>query len=428
MAFLSAVSAPLGRRRSARRRGVTVSASARGRNDGRNGERRRYFATCARGLGNVLADEIRSSVTDDLLEQNASGVSFMGTRETGYRAAMFLRTATRVLEQIGENYSDTYDVYRAVRSAVAWENFIFEKQTFTVLVRSSGGRAHGIRTRVKDAICDELVSLGRGRPLPPDQPSEADVALFVSVHQENLVIYRDLGGDSLHKRGYRPRKMHASSLNECAAAAMALMADVANLSSRSLVVDPMCGSATLLIEAALLRLRVAPGLFRRRFSFENWPDFDKNMWNLLREEAQGVQLSPEDVFGDQCFVGNDIHSGSVELARENIDGANLGNLVAVHHKDVQELHLSRPADVVLSNPPWGLRLGEEEEAWSQLGRFLKSNGANGDAYLLCGNSEVSRHLRMKADRKWPVRLGDVDCRILKYHILPPKETVGPKPL
>lgn len=158
-------------------------------------------------------------------------------------------------------------------------------------------------------------------------------------------MYRDLGGESLHKRGYRSKIIHASSLNECAAAAMAMMAAKDPSPTRpdsSIVVDPMCGSGTLLIEAAMLKLRIAPGLYRSEFPFQYWTDFNRKAWALVREEAEERQLRPENVFQDYSFIGNEIHEGSVSLARDNITRAGL--------REQRNKHKTRPFSST-SDPP-----------------------------------------------------------------------------
>ncbi|KAJ8908580.1 hypothetical protein NDN08_005285 [Rhodosorus marinus] len=384
--------------------------------------KRRYFATCSRGIGDILGAEVKTMVTENVTTVAASGVGFEGDQETGYRAAMCLRTAMRVLEEIGYAEADPFDVYRAVKNSVDWKAYLGKHQTFTVSVRSSSGGDRAIRTRVKDAICDALVDHTNARPLPPSSPKEADVAIFVSFHDGELTIYRDLGGESLHKRGYRPPTIHASSLNETAAAATAVCAGLAKSGSSGMIVDPMCGSATLLIEAALLKLRIAPGLFRTSYPFEEWMDYDSAAWEVVLEQAREAEIEPSRVLEENSFLGNDIHPAAVELARENVDRAGLSEVISISEGDVEDLRVADGISVVLSNPPWGLRLADEDgEAWKKLGLFLKQNARGGDAYLICGNGEATKELRMRADSKRPVRLGNVDCRILKYHVLKAKD-------
>mmetsp|Transcript_7788 Transcript_7788/g.34683 ORF Transcript_7788/g.34683 Transcript_7788/m.34683 type:complete len:362 (-) Transcript_7788:1255-2340(-) len=317
---------------------------------------RRYFATCSRGIGDILGAEVKTMVTRNVTTVAASGVGFEGDQETGYRAAMCLRTAMRVLEEIGYAEADPFDVYHVVKNSVDWKAYLGKHQTFTVSVRSSSGGDRAIRTRVKDAICDALVDQTNARPLPPRSPKEADVAIFVSFHDGELTIYRDLGGESLHKRGYRPPTIHASSLNETAAAATAICAGLAKSGSSGMIVDPMCGSATLLIEAALLKLRIAPGLFRTSYPFEEydetnfpiapiqhasascrayphtprnnrWMDYDSAAWEVVLEQAREAELEPSRVLEENSFLGNDLHPAAVELARENVSRAGLSTSV-----------------------------------------------------------------------------------------------------
>lgn len=417
-----------------------------------------YFATCARGLGDVLAREVAAAdVGGEVLDVATSGVRFAGdTGVTGYRACVWLRAAMRVLEEVRETAEleegGGNGVYEFVRRAAPWAVLLDGgKLSFSVQVRVSVGAEprkmrgrtevrgvqigeHAAQVRAKDAICDALRDEGYEKPPRPESHATADVPLFLVIHRGEATLYRDLAGASLHKRGYRSEgTMHRSSLNESVAAGMLYMAgfqpdgsfrpekkktiDGSGSPKGPLtIVDPMCGSATLLIEAALCRLHVAPGLYRRDFAFQRFADYDEAAYKSVMEAAVAAQR-PDDAMG-AVLIGNDINPAALALARRDLERTRLTGLISLHHADAQELALDSAPTLVICNPPWGLRLGGEMVAWETLGVFLRRHAAGTTAVFLSGDVELTRGLRMRARKKVPVRIGNVDTRVLTYDVLP----------
>lgn len=229
-------------------------------------------------------------------------------------------------------------------------------------------------------------------------------------------------------RGYRSdTALHRSSLNEAVAAGMLMLAgfkpdgsfqsgrrktvteaagtseDKSGVMRRELVVcDPMCGSGTLLIEAALCRLRVAPGLYRRSFPFERWADFDAAAYQSIVDCAVSMQRADEDI--SMTLIGNDSNDAALALARRDLERTNLSHLVTLRRGHAAELQLDANASLVVCNPPWGLRIDGEVEAWESLGRFLRQHAGGGSAMLLSGDSSLTRNVRMRARAKFPIRL------------------------
>lgn len=444
-----------------------------------------YFATCARGLGEVLASELQGDpINAQILEVAASGVRFRaveGGHVTGYRACLWLRTAMRVLLEVSRGKLDlesavsssdqmSHAVYEYVRQCADWAYLLEDgSKSFSIQVRVSGELStarkqkganggqrrrryerlreggvrppsiylgeHTVQVVAKDAICDALRNEGVGKPSKPKSHAEADVPLFITLHEGSMCVYLDMAGASLHKRGYRSdNSLHKSSLNESVAAGMLYLAGFRpdgsftrngdrgerNIAETAplVIVDPMCGSGTLLIEAALLRLRVAVGLYRRRFAFEGWRDFDETVLRGIVEEAVRMQRTDADI--EAIFIGNDLDSRALRLARKNLEQTRLSEVVSLHHGDAGEFSLPRAPTLTISNPPWGLRLQGEMEAWEKMGSFLREFGRGCVAVFLSGDSEVTRGLRMKARRKAAVRIGNVDTRVVIYDVLPRK--------
>lgn len=431
-----------------------------------------YFATCALGLGEFLAEEIRSpDVNAHVLSVVSSGVHFRATEPghiTAYKACLWLRTATRVLFKISSQHLDDLadpnsplnpaeNAYLAIKDATNWSHLLDRgRLTFSIQTRVSSDtsqRTHhrdsyrtsqrrrapqseqmlsdqALQIRVKDAICDALRDDGGYKPPRPISHAEADVPIFVTLHAGRLTLYLDMAGASLHKRGYRAdRAVHRSQLNEAVAAGMLYMAGFlpdgryaksqteTEADMRQLVVtDPMCGSGTLLIELALLRLRVAVGLYRSNFAFERWPDFDEVSFRRVTDAAVAVQR--DDSAARIRLVGSDVNARALTLASQDVDRLRLEALVELQNVDVRDVQAPKNVTLVLSNPPWGRRL-DEGEAWFALGTYLREHAGGATAVFISGDASVTRGLRMKTRRKFPVRIGNVDTRVLVYDILPP---------
>lgn len=259
--------------------------------------------------------------------------------------------------------------------------------------------------------------------------------LFATAFQDRLSIYRDASGASLHRRGYR-QAMHRSALNEAAAAGCLYLAGWKDILQRGdgapVMADPMCGSGTFLIEAALMATNTAPGLFRRHWPFLTWPDADQDAWKHAVRDAKNASKKRADV----RLYGNDAHSGALSLALKDAEAAGVGGLIRLHHGECSEwtLPANPPLTLVVSNPPWGQRLMADDEvnedgesalaaAWKSLGTFLKREAPGANAFVLSGSAGATQALKMRASRRIPVTIGGVDCRLLEYQIFRGKAPV-----
>lgn len=332
-------------------------------------------------------------------------------------------------------------MYQAVKHATDWSYLLQNGRTFSVLVKLSQPSTsvnapyiseQTIQISVKNAICDALSDANIPKPPPPLSHASADLPLFITIHRNQIALYLDMAGASLHKRGYRDSALHKSPLNESVAAAMLYLggfqpdgtllstADNNNIIDAPTIVDPMCGSATLLIEAALLRLRVAPGLYRPGFAFQNWPQYDHDLYQELVQEAISLQRPDKDM--DMTLLGSDNHGGAIAIARRDIENTRLSNLIHVQQADIRDVKLRHAPTMTVCNPPWGMRI-DEQNAWEELGYFLKDNVQDGgsSAVIICGDAKLTRALRLRARRKFPVRIGNVDTRVLIYDMLSKSE-------
>ena len=370
----------------------------------------RYFATCGRGIEPVLADELRTLGANDV-RLARGGVHFAGDRALLYQANLWLRTAIRVLQPILEAPVTSPDeLYQAVRG-IDWSRYLTPEHTLAVdcNVRDSHlTHSKYAALRTKDAICDQFVErCGRRPSVNVDEPM---VGLNLHVYRDEAVLSLDSSGESLHKRGYRPILTRAP-LNEALAAALLLLTgwkgDVP-------LADPLCGSGTLPIEAAWLALRRPPGLTRKRFGFQGWMDYDVALWAALRDEARrgvGKQLPA-------AVLGSDVRADAVAFSTTNARAAGIGHLLKFEVRDVRDFQPpDGPPGVLVCNPPYGERIGEEKEwrgLYRTIGEVLRQRCRGWRAFLFTGNARLAREVGMAAVAETPLFNGKIPCRLLEY--------------
>ncbi len=387
---------------------------------------RNYYASCNRGLEPAVAQELGALGAADIVA-GRGGVAFRGDLRTGYLACLWLRSAIRVQEEILEaRVRDAVDLYEAV-GFVDWDRWLTPDQTLAIYasIRDNPEFRHSgfVALRAKDAIVDQQREKhGKRSSVDTHMP---DLPLKLVLKRDKLLLYRDFAGVSLHKRGYRPVQVK-SPLNEATAAGLLLLSD---WDQASPLVDPMCGSGTFLIEAALMASDFAPGLLRT-FPFEFWVDFDEALWNSLLDEARGrVKQS----LGFP-IAGADRHPGAIAIAGESAYAARVDHLVTFEIADARVWKPATPPAFVVSNPPYGERLDaaedDPEDAWRALGDFLHGQCSGAEAWLLSGNKSLTRHLRLRTSGRTPVMNGPIECRWLKYELRSKSDgpkSDGPKP-
>jgi putative N6-adenine-specific DNA methylase len=373
----------------------------------------RFFATCGRGIEPILADELRALGAAGV-EPGRGGVGFRGDQALLYRANLWLRTAVRVLRPILEaDVASPDELYDAVRS-VDWSRFMTPDHTLAVdcNVRDSKiTHSKYAALRVKDAICDQFVErVGRRPSVDVDEPM---VGLNLHVYRDHAVLSLESSGESLHKRGYRPILTRAP-LNEALAAALVLKT---GWTGTVPFADPLCGSGTLAIEAAWLALRRPPGLTRRRFGFQGWMDYDVRLWTDLRDEARRGVLKALPA----PILGSDIRGDAVAFSIDNARAAGIGHLLRFEKRDVRDFRpLDGPPGVILCNPPYGERLGEEKNLfglYKLLGEVFAERCKRWTAYVFTGNPRLARAIGLKPDEEIPLFNGKIPCRLLKFAVL-----------
>jgi putative N6-adenine-specific DNA methylase len=357
----------------------------------------------------MLADELRRLGAADVVP-GRGGVSFAGDRALLYRANLWLRTAVRVLWPILEATVVSPDeLYYAVRG-VDWSRYLTPEHTLAVDCNVRDSRITHSKyaaLRVKDAICDQFVERGGARPsVDVDTPM---LGFNLHIYRNQAVLSLDSSGESLHKRGYRPILTKAP-LNEALAAAIVLRT---GWHGEAAFADPMCGSGTLPIEAAWIALHRPPGLTRRRFGFMGWMDYDVELWTSLRDEVRrGVgKVLP-------CpIAGSDIRGDAVSFAITNARAAGIGNLLRFHKQDLRDFRPPTETGVIVCNPPYGERIGEERELvglYRLLGEVFSERCRGWTMWVFTGNPRLAQAIGLTAVEEVPLFNGKIPCRLLRF--------------
>lgn len=371
-----------------------------------------FLATTSKGLVEVLEDELKS-IGIKPLERSPSGVSFESNWEGCYKANLHLRTATRIIKPVLDFPAYQLDDLYHNTLKHDFTKYIDPHQTIAVdaSVRESKIRDQRmLALKIKDAIVDQFRDKFGERPnVDTERPSLRIMARLVK-NQVSLAI--DTSGSSLSQRGYRLDAGEAP-LREHLAAALVLMS---GWKPDQVLYDPMCGSGTILIEAAMIARKIAPGLLRKSFGFQFMKGFQKDAWGQLIDEA----ISAEIEIPEGQFFGTDLDSKVLRMAKANAERA--GVLENIDFKRMAVTEITAPtekAGYVITNPPYGERLGVEAELgdlYKDLAFAMKTHFKTWWLWLLSGNPDLTRALHLKATRKVPVHNGNIACRFLKYEI------------
>ncbi|MBA4187464.1 MAG: RNA methyltransferase [Planctomycetaceae bacterium] len=370
-----------------------------------------YFATCARGLEPMLAREL-TALGASTVEPGRGGVSFHGDSALLYRAGLWLRTAVRVLRPILEaDVFSSDELYDAVRT-IQWEQYLTPGHTLAVdcNVRDSAiTHSQYAARRVKDAICDQFRErLGIRPSVDPEQPM---VGFNLHIHKDHAILSLDSSWSSLHKRGYRPIQTIAP-LNEALAAGLLMQT---GWSPEMPLVDPMCGSATFCVEGAWMALNRAPGLTRKWFGFQGWPEFNRELWNAIRDDARAAVR--KDLPAPIC--GSDVHPGAIDLANQNARNAGVGHLLHLERKDLGQARppANCPPGIVICNPPYGERIGEEKEwvpLYAKLGRVIGEHWPGWKLFVFTSNDMLARKVKLPVKQRTPFFNGKIECQLWEY--------------
>jgi len=371
----------------------------------------RYFATCPRGLEQALADELTALGASDVVPVDG-GVAFGGDFSLCYAANLESRVASRVLWQVGHaSYSSERDIFDAAR-ALPWPRFFGVSRTIRVnvsAIKSPVKSLDFVTLSVKDAVCDAFREKHGSRP--DVDTARPDVRVHVFLTQGEATFYLDTSGEALFKRGWRAAAGDAPLRENLAAGILKLTGWTAPMP----LYDPMCGSGTFLIEAAMMALDAAPGL-DRTFGFEKLENFAGKAWRALQDKARARRKPVARL----PIHGSDKSGTVLGLARENL--AAVGIDAAVQIKQMDILDGSPPAEpgIAVMNPPYGERQATAEELadfYPRLGDTLKQRYAGWTAYILTADLRLAKLIGLKASRRTPLYNGALECRLFEYKLV-----------
>ena len=367
------------------------------------------------GLEPVLAKELTRLGANNV-QIGRRMVSFTGDKEMMYRANFQLHTAIKILKPISRFKAQSADdVYTEIKK-IDWSKFLDNEQTFAVdaVVFSEEFRhSKFVSYKVKDAIVDQFRELTGQRP--NISVSNPDIRLHIHIAENDCTLCLDSSGESLHRRGYRQESVEAP-LNEVLAAGMILMT---GWQGDCDFIDPMCGSGTLLVEAALIARNMAPGLFRKEYAFEKWPDFDAELFDHIYNDD-----SQEREFNHHIY-GYDIDMKAVNTARMNVRAAGLTADITVEQQDFKDFVQPSQKSVMVVNPPYGERISTPDllGTYRMIGERLKHQFLNNDAWILSYREECFDQIGLKPSIKIPVFNGSLECEFRKYQIFEGKMKV-----
>jgi putative N6-adenine-specific DNA methylase len=366
-----------------------------------------FFATAAKGTEPALRDELRELRIPGV-RCDRGGVHFDAEWQDAWRVCLGSRIALRVYRPLSTFEAPSKQaLYDGVR-AIDWSPYLTPRHTLAVTAFcKSSALTHTNFTaqKVKDAIVDQLRDRHGLRPdVDRDDP---DVALFLHLAKDRATVYLDLAGESLHRRGYR-RQAREAPLKESLAAALVRLS---GWDRQRPFCDPMCGSGTIAIEAALWAQNIAPGMLRKRFGFERWPGFDegaRRRLQALRAEARaGVRSERIPIFA------SDLDPKAVEIALANARAA--GVQLVISRRSVLDLKPLDPPGVILTNPPYGERLQAEQGLYRKMGQVFRKLPGHTVA-VLTGHRGIQRAIPMKPVRFQIVYNGDIECRLVVYQV------------
>jgi 23S rRNA (guanine2445-N2)-methyltransferase len=381
----------------------------------------KFFATCPRGLEQILAEELRQLNAENI-RAVGGGVEFGGDFSLCYRANLESRIASRILWQVAKNlYRSEDDIYGAAYD-LPWNKWFDPELTIRVdvsAIRSPLTSLNFATLKIKDAVCDKFRRLSGRRPsVDTRQP---DVPIQGHLTDRDFTLYLDTTGEPLFKRGRRIAQGEAPLRENLAAGILRL----AGWTPGTPLLDPMCGSGTFLLEAAHIALDIAPGS-GRRFAFEKLKNFDSRRWRELLQQSAARQKPKGPLF----IYGSDRSGAALRSAQANLAAAGLEQAVGLTQANVLEISAPAKEGIIVTNPPYGVRLGEQRELaefYPKLGDVLKKKFTGWRAYILSADMRLAKLIRLAASKRTPLFNGPLECRLFEYKMVEGGMRMAKKP-
>jgi putative N6-adenine-specific DNA methylase len=370
-----------------------------------------FFATCPRGLEALLADELLAQRALKIVVTDG-GVSFEGSLDTMYRVNLHSRIATRIMSRVGQgSYATEEDIYKATFK-LHWPSWFKVNQTIRVKVTGVKCPLKSldfVTLRIKDAVCDRFREEGALRPSVSVR--DPDVRIHAYLTQDQYQLYLDTSGAPLYQRGFRDVSVIAPLRENLAAGIIMLSGWIPGTP----FLDPMCGSGTFLIEAAMMAVNQPPGM-KRTFGFQKLTSFDEGLWKKIESEAMNKMKPIE--FLD--IYGSDMDLRAVRVARHNLKVAGLEEVAKVMQSDFIKLEPPASEGTLVTNPPYGQRIGEDEdlkEVYPVWAKHMKESFGGWNTYFLTADLEMPKDMRLKPSKKTPLYNGALECRLFEIKMV-----------
>ncbi|WP_034474145.1 bifunctional 23S rRNA (guanine(2069)-N(7))-methyltransferase RlmK/23S rRNA (guanine(2445)-N(2))-methyltransferase RlmL [Aestuariibacter salexigens] len=370
-----------------------------------------FLVTTSLGLDELLREEVTSLCPEAQLRSKPGQVVVTGQLRDAYMICLWSRLANRVLLKLHGGQADNAEQLYELASAIDWQQHFSLDQRFVVDFKGTNRQIKNSQfgaLKVKDAIVDQFMQQHDARPDVDRQ--NPHVRIQVRLHRQFADIYLDLSGASLHQRGYREEAGEAP-LKENVAAAM-LIRSGWSASMQSPLLDPMCGSGTLLIEAALMAANIAPGLFREAWGFSYWAGHNASLWHALCEHAKDSQIQPQ-----VSLHGSDNDQHVLKIARRNAQLAGVSPLISFARCDALKVEAPEQVGFLVCNPPYGERLGEVTSLiplFKQWGEQLKQRFADWQLALLTSNRELLKQMKLRSNKQYQLYNGKLECQLVLY--------------
>ena len=371
-------------------------------------KREEFVAKTYAGLENILLEELKQLGAENC-KLSTRAVLFEGDMDTMYRANYFCRFALRILWQVGTfTFRDNKQFYEEIYKFPA-EKVLKSDGTlaFSITMKDSIFATPLFAAQLaKDAVCDRFREKYDERPsVRKDNP---DVQFHVHIMGNNATLFLDSSGEPLYRRGYRVAS-HPAQISEVIAAAMVKLS---GWQADCDLIDPMCGSGTILIEAAMQALHIPAGFYREKYGFMRWKNYDRRLWNRITDEADILDDVPVN------FYGSDISARFLGMAEANVKAARLSDFIHLFRKAMRDTQPKRVPSVLIFNPPYGERLDMDEidEFYTEIGDTLKQKYTGCTAHIISSNMQAIKHIGLHPSKKTILYNGSLECKFLRYDL------------
>lgn len=370
-----------------------------------------YVAKTLQGLEGVLEQELKNLGALHT-KKLSRAVAFKGDLKLLYSANLNLRTALRILHPIGTHtVKNQQDLYTAAFDNIDWSEWFDVKQTISINAMAFNAPEFNnsgfIALKVKDAIADQFRKKVGSRPSV--DKVNPDIIIDVIIYKDQCTFSIDSSGESLHRRGYRDAG-HRAPLNEVLAAGMVLLS---GWDLETPLVDPFCGTGTILVEAAMYAHNIAPHIQRKRFGFESWKNFDKKIWDKVWMDARANERK-----FDGVLIGSDISAPVIEHARQHVATAKVDECIRLSVKQFKDRTVPEGPGTVLTNPPYGERLtyAEIEPLYKSMGDKFKSDYTGYNAWVISAVKNFNRFIGLSPSKKMILFNGGLECQFMKFEM------------